>query len=507
MPRSKLRLTMETMQQRAEDCLRLLCEHGVDLNARVSSDSRQTALHLAVQYGALPAVGMLASYGANVNLADMIGMTPLHMAAGVLNTDITTCLIELGADVNRPVESSGNTPLHLAVWAESSNLAFTRNRLSCITVLLEGGAKPDSVNHEGRTPLHEACRAARKEVVDILLRYGADVNKLSAHGENCLFLFLEHKPNLNEKQLLEKLLYLTLPPRLTNSQGLLPRCLELPEHARQRSQLINFAQQPRDLHSLCKIRIYQLYGEDDKPTLSELLPSRVVDFIFDYWESPIEIDFSEEDERPETSFQFHPNFVPQNFPNAPPRFWTPQNISNTQSNATSSHPGSHNASNFPNISQNVPNTPQDFTAQEVPNIPRDAANIPQPFSSLQHEFYSMLLQNFATRGGRYPHQGVPNSEGGSRYPPQGLQNPGQRVLNIPQRVSNIPQRDPNIPQGVPNISRGWPYTQRAFQHIPGVIPAMASVFPNMPPNPGSSNSTSNFPTFPDFTNFSHFNND
>lgn len=381
MPRSRLRVTMETMQQRAEDCLRVLCEHGVDLNAQVSSNSRQTPLHLAVQYGALPAVGMLASYGANVNLADMIGMTPLHMAAGVLNTDITTCLIELGADVNRPMESSGNTVLHLAVQAEASNFTDTQsNSLSCITVLLEGGAKPDAVNHEGRTPLHEACGAGRKAVVEIFLRYGADVNKLSTRGENCLFHFLEHKSNLNNKQLLGKLLYLTLPLRLTNSQGLLPRCLELPEHAQQRSQLINSAQQPRDLQSLCKIRTYQLYGEDDKATLSELLPQRIVDFVFDYWESPIEIDFSESDERPQAHFQFYPNFVPHNFPNAPRRFDTPQNISNTQPNAASSHPSyQDNPSNFPNI---PPNVPQDFIALDVPNTSRDAANISQHFPSL-----------------------------------------------------------------------------------------------------------------------------
>ncbi|XP_076155205.1 ankyrin repeat domain-containing protein 61-like [Alosa pseudoharengus] len=420
MPRSKFRQTMETMQQRAEDCLRVLCEHGVDLNARVSNDSQQTALHLAVRYGAVPAVGMLASCGANVNLADMIGMMPLHMAAGVLHTDITTCLIELGADVNRAVESSGNSPLHLAVRAEASSFAdIQSNSLSCISALLEGGAKPDAVNLEGRTPLHEACSVGRDVVVDALLRYGADINKLSTRGETCLFLFLEHKPNLSNTRLLGKLLYLTLPLKLTNSQGLLPRCLELPEHAQQRCQLMHFATQPRDLQSLCKIRIYQLYGEDDKPTIRELLPSKIIDFIFDYWESPLEIDFTKNDESPLPRFQFYPNFIPRHFPNAPPRFDTHQN-SNTQPIFASNPPNfQHIPRNLPNYPLNVPNTPQVFTAH-VPNTPPD-------FPNIQQEFHD-ILRNLTSRGVPPPTRGVLPPTRGVLPPTRGVPTLARGVL-------------------------------------------------------------------------------
>lgn len=57
-------------------------------------------MHLAVRYAALPAVHILASHGAAVNSTDLSGMMPLHMAAGILNKEITACLIKLGADVN-----------------------------------------------------------------------------------------------------------------------------------------------------------------------------------------------------------------------------------------------------------------------------------------------------------------------------------------------------------------------------------------------------------------------
>lgn len=62
--------------------------------------SHHTALHLSVHHRALSAVHTLVSYGANINAVNSSGMTPLHMAAGVLHKDLIASLIEEGADVN-----------------------------------------------------------------------------------------------------------------------------------------------------------------------------------------------------------------------------------------------------------------------------------------------------------------------------------------------------------------------------------------------------------------------
>lgn len=66
----------------------------------MEGESRQTALHLSVRYSALSAIQILTNYGANVNAVDGSGMTPLHMASGMLHKDIITCLIKQGADIN-----------------------------------------------------------------------------------------------------------------------------------------------------------------------------------------------------------------------------------------------------------------------------------------------------------------------------------------------------------------------------------------------------------------------
>uniref|UniRef100_A0A4W6CL36 Ankyrin repeat domain 61 n=1 Tax=Lates calcarifer TaxID=8187 RepID=A0A4W6CL36_LATCA len=253
-PHSKFLPAAIAVHRKAEACLQLLCEHGVNINSEVE---RETALHLSVCYGALSAVHILANYGANINAVNGNGMTPLHMAAGILCKDITATLIRHGADVNRGVTHTGNTPLHLAAVAMAMKTSKTlEDNISCISGLLEHGAEPNAENKAGFTPLQEACSMGNKELIDLLLRYGANINKLSQAGENCLFLFLNHRPNVRNSSLLVKLLSLTSPLTVYNSDGDLPSTLTLPCFFKQRDQLLKLMQQPRRLQDICKSVIY-----------------------------------------------------------------------------------------------------------------------------------------------------------------------------------------------------------------------------------------------------------
>ncbi|KAM3859534.1 ankyrin repeat domain-containing protein 61-like [Diretmus argenteus] len=272
-------------QQRAEACLRVLCEHGVDVNAEVEDESQRTAVHLSVRYAALPAVRILASYGADVNTMDRTGMTPLHKASGILHKDIIVSLIRGGADVNMGVKQSWNTALHLAVFrAAMKTPKLLGEDISCISELLEHGAEPDAVNKAGKTPLQEACSLGQEVLVDLLLGYGADINKLTTDGENCLFLFLNHKPNVCHSSLLVKLLTLTSPLTVYTQHGRLPSTLMLPRFFKQRDQLLELTQEPRRLQDICKIQIYLKHGRQ-RGELKEILPEKLHHFVFNHWEN------------------------------------------------------------------------------------------------------------------------------------------------------------------------------------------------------------------------------
>uniref|UniRef100_A0A3Q3VX21 Uncharacterized protein n=1 Tax=Mola mola TaxID=94237 RepID=A0A3Q3VX21_MOLML len=295
---SKFENSSRGRRMRAETCLRLLCEHGVNINAEVTT-SRHTALHLSVQHRAVTAIHILASHGARVNAIDSGGMTPLHMAAGLLHKDIIASLIKEGADLNMVCVHSGNTPLHLAVVAVATKTTKTTtldDDIGCITELLEHGAEVNAVNEAGMTPLQEVCNMGNVELVDLLLRYGANINKLSKAGENCLFMFLNHRPNVRNSALLLKLLNLTFPLKFYNHKGHLPSTLMLPCFFKQRDQLLKLIQQPRKLLHICKSAIYLKHVHDKREELRKFLPHGLYAYVFNYWED-LHISFVTDDEQ------------------------------------------------------------------------------------------------------------------------------------------------------------------------------------------------------------------
>jgi len=94
-------------------CITALSDHhrGVDVNAR--NEIQETCLHYAVSdHEAENTVDFLISHGADVNLKDKRGFTPLHVAIQLGNMSMVKCLLARGADVN--IESGAGPTIHLA---------------------------------------------------------------------------------------------------------------------------------------------------------------------------------------------------------------------------------------------------------------------------------------------------------------------------------------------------------------------------------------------------------
>lgn len=122
-------------------------------------------------------------------------------------------LIEHGADVNRPLTDTGETPLHAALC--KANRPATN---LVIKVLLTGGANPNCVTKEsvetggfmrdvrtkGETPLHRAAAFGNEETIQLLLDAGATIDAKDMNGNSPLTWASWH---LRPVSILRKLCY------------------------------------------------------------------------------------------------------------------------------------------------------------------------------------------------------------------------------------------------------------------------------------------------------------
>ncbi len=113
-----------------------------------------TALHIAVKRRDVPWINFLAIGGANLNVRDKEGMTPIAVAATLAFADGIRVLAMRNADVNLP-NARGETPLILAVH---------RGDLPTVRVLVEYGANPDLKDMiAGRSARDYASESRRAE--------------------------------------------------------------------------------------------------------------------------------------------------------------------------------------------------------------------------------------------------------------------------------------------------------------------------------------------------------
>ncbi|XP_063072176.1 dynein axonemal heavy chain 12 isoform X2 [Engraulis encrasicolus] len=150
----------------------LLLEHGSDPN--VPKHNGQLPIHRLAHRGHMQALTILLEVTSD-EAVDKSGMSPLHCATAGGHTECLEMLLSAGYDPN----------YRLASWVSrhydderKSALFFavTNEDLRSVKILLEAGALP---NQDPIKCLQVALRSGNYELINVLLRHGANVNYFS----------------------------------------------------------------------------------------------------------------------------------------------------------------------------------------------------------------------------------------------------------------------------------------------------------------------------------------
>ena len=230
--------------------LNLLCNSNIDFK-RPTDEQGNTFVHSAAKSIHGRMVEMVISYSSvslDVNSKNLIGFTPLHVAA-LNNTEACSTLLKRNADVNsttnlgytplqyaakhgqykacrwlftlettnskgRPVyyineELNINwqncyeeTALHLVIDARDGAIMKSKKRwpfnicddryTKIVKFLLKMGADTNIKNHSGNTPLHLAAEYEMEYIVMLLLHYNAQVDLRNNRNETAMDLTKNH---------------------------------------------------------------------------------------------------------------------------------------------------------------------------------------------------------------------------------------------------------------------------------------------------------------------------
>lgn len=157
------------------------------------NSGRVKPLQWLVYYNDLTGLKLVLDRGGSlesINIHDELGN-----AAFFGHWKVCDFLLRQGADVNHPVDATGETPLHNALAKAGRPYYYYTVRLlvengadvhAATRPGLDTGAFMRDVRTKGETPLHRAAAYADERTIRFLLDHGADKEARDAHGDSPL---------------------------------------------------------------------------------------------------------------------------------------------------------------------------------------------------------------------------------------------------------------------------------------------------------------------------------
>jgi len=159
---------------------------------------RYSLLITAVIYSKLDLVEILLEMGANTEIQNPRGETPLYISCSLnKHINMIKLLLKYGAEINNILRFGGDTVLRIAVSNED---------IKVVKLLLDNGADPNLGDDKNNTPLQVASSNRgdiNSEIIKLLLQYGANINSTNIVGVTPLFFACLQENHLNIDTLLE----------------------------------------------------------------------------------------------------------------------------------------------------------------------------------------------------------------------------------------------------------------------------------------------------------------
>ncbi|XP_044972070.1 poly [ADP-ribose] polymerase tankyrase-1-like [Hordeum vulgare subsp. vulgare] len=191
---------------RTDVCRYLVQDLGIPVDSL--SDERETPLLLAATFGHTATAAWLLERGASPRAPDVDGETPLHWAAYNGDRDLAMLLLYKGADVS--AANPRGTALHVAAM---------RGCPEVVRVLLRHGADPNKVASRVFTPLVSSLLGGSVECMKLLIEAGANVHAGGFTGATPLLLACSRRGNVG---FVKCLLKAGADPNLPDELGRLP---------------------------------------------------------------------------------------------------------------------------------------------------------------------------------------------------------------------------------------------------------------------------------------------
>ena len=186
----------KNLEDLTNDDIRALIDKGADVNAVTRRSHMKTALHFAALRGNQRIMELLVNEAnADVNAIAESGTTVMACACqkGSI-TPLIPFMVNAGFNINAVCDLSGGTMLVHAAREKKWEL---------VEFLLAKGANPDDQIDDYGTALHLAVRLARPDIIDMLMKHGADINaSVKYKWRTALHLVAES----GQREILDKLL-------------------------------------------------------------------------------------------------------------------------------------------------------------------------------------------------------------------------------------------------------------------------------------------------------------